>query len=78
MTTLFELGQAIQVAFSLLMGPTGAIMFSMYTDVVDYLKMQNGNDTESVAIGGRVVLQQAGVVPIGPTISLAVMFLRSL
>ena len=77
LTTLFELGQAIQVAFSLLMGPTGAIMFSMYTDVVDYLKMQNGNDTESVAMAFGSFCNKLGW-SIGPTISLAVMFLRSL
>jgi Na+/melibiose symporter-like transporter len=40
----------IQVIFPLLMGPTGASMFSMYTDVADYLKEKNGNDTEGVAM----------------------------
>ncbi|MGA2448354.1 MAG: glycoside-pentoside-hexuronide (GPH):cation symporter [Polyangiaceae bacterium] len=63
---------AIQVAFSTLMGPTGAIMFSMYTDVADYLKVKNGNDTEGVAMAVGSFCNKLGW-SIGPTISLIVM-----
>lgn len=62
----------IQVIFSLLMGPTGAIMFSMYTDVADYLKEKNGNDTEGVAMAVGSFCNKLGW-SIGPTIALVVM-----
>lgn len=60
---------AIQIIFSLLMGPTGAIMFATYTDVAAYLKHKKGNDTEGLAMSVGSLCNKSGW-SIGPTLTL--------
>jgi GPH family glycoside/pentoside/hexuronide:cation symporter len=59
----------IQIIFSLLMGPTGAIMFATYTDVAAYLKHKKGNDTEGLAMSIGSLCNKSGW-SIGPTLTL--------
>ena len=60
---------AIQIIFSLVMGPTGAIMFATYTDVAAYLKHKKGNDTEGLAMSVGSLCNKSGW-SIGPTLTL--------
>ncbi len=60
---------AIQILFSLCMGPTGAIMFATYTDVAAYLKHKKGNDTEGLAMSVGSLCNKSGW-SIGPTLTL--------
>ncbi len=60
---------ATQIAFSLVMGPTGAIMFATYTDVAAYLKHKKGNDTEGLAMSVGSLCNKSGW-SIGPTLTL--------
>ena len=59
----------IQIVFSLVMGPTGAIMFATYTDVAAYLKHKKGNDTEGLAMSVGSLCNKSGW-SIGPTLTL--------
>jgi glycoside/pentoside/hexuronide:cation symporter, GPH family len=62
----------IQIVFSFLMGPTGPIIFSMYTDVADFLKSKSGEDTEGLAMAVGSFCNKFGWT-VGPTLSLLVL-----
>jgi GPH family glycoside/pentoside/hexuronide:cation symporter len=66
----------MQIVFSLLMGPTGAIMFATYTDVAAYLRHKHNRDLDGVAMAVNSVCNKSGW-SIGPSLTLIILGLFS-
>jgi GPH family glycoside/pentoside/hexuronide:cation symporter len=62
----------MQIIFSLLMGPTGAIMFATYTDVAAFLRHKHNKDLDGVAMAVNSVCNKSGW-SIGPSLTLIVL-----
>ena len=62
----------MQLIFSLLMGPTGAIMFATYTDVAAFLRHKHHKDLDGVAMAVNSVCNKSGW-SIGPSLTLIIL-----
>jgi GPH family glycoside/pentoside/hexuronide:cation symporter len=62
----------LQIIFSLLMGPAGAIMFGTYTDVAAYLRHKHNKDLDGVAMAVNSVCNKSGW-SIGPSLTLIIL-----
>jgi GPH family glycoside/pentoside/hexuronide:cation symporter len=62
----------MQIIFSLLMGPAGAIMFATYTDVAAYLRHKHNKDLDGVAMAVNSVCNKSGW-SIGPSLTLIIL-----
>lgn len=51
---------ATQALFSFLSGPTGAILFAMYTDIAAHIKLETGNASNALAMSAGSFTQKFG------------------